>query len=394
MSSRIAIEGNRFELAASRQIEYQILHPELTVFDPAERSLVELLGTRPLLIVSDVNVAPLYSHAWRRYAQQHLRLAGEIILQAGEACKTFQQVEEICAAALRVGIPRDGVVVGIGGGIVLDTAGFAAAMFRRGIDFVRIPTTLVGLVDVAVGIKQGVNAFGKKNVIGAFHPPLASVNDYRFLKTLALRDISCGLAEILKMALLRDPALFELLEGHGAELLSTRLAEPAQAAREVCRRAELLMLQELAPNLFEENLARLVDFGHTFSPAIETASNFEIPHGHAVALDMMLSTALANPALLPRLNALYAHLELPCWDARIPSAPELLHALAEIRQHRGGALNLVVVPRPGEPRFVNSVSRTELTRALAVLKQYGTAFYGPANFVAGSVQITYDRAAL
>ena len=228
----------------------------------------------------------------------------------------------------------------------------------------RVPTTLVGLVDVAVGIKQGVNAYGKKNLIGSFYPPVASINDYRFLATLERREIACGFAEIVKMALLRDPALLALLERHGAELLESRFAAPAHIARQVTRRAELLMMEELAPNLFEENLARLVDFGHSFSPAIEMASNYQIPHGYAVALDMLLSLALASPDLLPRMTALFKTLGLPCWDARMPEGAALLHALADIRRHRGGSLNLVVLRRPGEPYFLRAVSQRDLARAL------------------------------
>lgn len=163
--------------------------------------------------------------------------------------------------------------------MTLDIAGLAASVFRRGVDYIRVPTTLVGLADVAVGIKQGVNALGKKNVIGTFYPPLASINDYRFAQTLHRREIACGMAEIVKVGLLRDPVLLNLLKSYGHELSCSRFGSPAWAAAEVANRAELLTMEELAPNLFEKDLARLVDFGHTFSPAIETLSRFEIPHG-------------------------------------------------------------------------------------------------------------------
>lgn len=388
----ISVETNCTTLRAARRIEYRVFHPAQPVFDPADRTLAGLADSRPVLAVFDRSVAALYNSAWKAYAARHLQLAGELTLAPGESAKNWEQVHNICALAARVGLPRHGIILGIGGGITLDIAGFAASIFRRGIDYVRIPTTLVGLVDVAVGIKQGVNAHGKKNLIGSFHPPLASINDYGFLATLERREISCGFAEIVKMALLRDPALLALLERHGAELLESRFASPVYIARQVTRRAELLMLEELAPNLFEENLARLVDFGHTFSPAIEMASHFEISHGYAVALDMLLSVALASPDLLPRLAALFKTLGLPCCDARMPEAATLLEALAEVRRHRGGSLNLVVIRRPGEPYFLRAVSHRELARALALVSDLALPVKAePHGVSAGN---DYDRPSL
>jgi 3-dehydroquinate synthase len=242
-------------------------------------------------------------------------------------------------------------------------------MFRRGIGYVRVPTTLVGLVDVSVGIKQGVNAFGRKNILGSFFPPTASVNDYSFIRTSPPRSISCGLAEILKIALVRDEALLAAVEKHGQELLDSGCALPAVASY-VIQRAEILMMEELAPNLFETDLARLVDFGHTFSSAIETASGYRIAHGEAVALDMLISTGIAvekglcPPDLLERLATLFPTLNLPVWHERLPDVEHLCRALEAVAAHRGGNLNLVVPTRAGAATFVQHVATRELTAAL------------------------------
>ncbi|MDQ2839736.1 MAG: hypothetical protein M3Y72_01580 [Acidobacteriota bacterium] len=374
-SEGVELGLRRSIVRASRSVEYPVIRPVRAVFDSEESTLREIVGSRPVLLISDLNVGTLYGAAWRRYAQQRFNLIGEVLLDLSEQSKVWDQDHDICGFAIRSGLPRDGVIAGIGGGVTLDTAGMAASVFRRGIDYVRIPTTLVALVDVSVGIKQGVNAHGKKNLIGTFYPPLASINDYRFLKTLLPREISCGMAEIVKVALLRDSALLKLLELHGGELLQSKFTSPAGAAREVGLRAELLMMEELAPNLFEESLARLVDFGHTFSPAIETNSHFGIPHGFAVSLDMLLSTSLAvargiaPAALLTRLSRLLEKLGLPLWDERMPDGITLLNSLDDVKRHRGGSLNLVVIARPGSAQFVQSVSLRELDSALALMRK-------------------------
>jgi 2-epi-5-epi-valiolone synthase len=356
-------------LTVPRTVSYSILRPTLPVFDPQESALSEVVGSRPVLFVSDLNLAALYASGWRHYAQQRLRLAGELLLQLSESSKAWDQVHDICGYALRCELPRNGVIVAVGGGVTLDVAGFAASIFRRGIPYIRIPTSLIGLIDVSVGIKQGVNSHGKKNLLGSFYPPLASINDYRFLKTLPVPEFPCGMAEILKMALLRDPVLLEHLEQIGHELLASRFSNPPSLAREVLLRSELLMMEELAPNLFEETFSRLVDFGHTFSPTIETASQYRIPHGRAVALDILLSTALAtvlgyaDRTLLKRLITLFPRLGLPVWHDLMPPPGVLFDALPGVECHRGGSLNLVVVAEPGRPRILQSLSGDDLASA-------------------------------
>ncbi len=380
-SSRLGGQGVRHasdvsSIAVQRSVQYAVLRPARAVFDIEEPTLAEVNQTRPVLLAVDQNVAAIYREDWRRYAREHLNSVGEFLIDPTESSKDWSQVHDLCGYAARCCLPRDGVVVAVGGGVALDLAGFAASVFRRGVRYVRIPTSLVGLVDVAVGIKQGVNAAGKKNLLGSFYPPLASINDYRFLRTLPRSEIACGLAEILKIALLRDTALLGSLEEWGEELVASHFSSPAQTAKNIVLRAELLMLEELAPNLFEEKLVRLVDFGHSFSPAIEIGSGFQISHGKAVGFDILISTALAvvlgraPEALLSRLMALLPRLGLPTWSDLIPSSEQLFDALQDIKRHRGGCLNLILVSRPGRPEIHQSVSRLQLDAAVDMVKQY------------------------
>jgi len=366
--------GRILRMSAIRKVDFSVVHPVRPVFDLRESTLADLAGSRPVLLLADSNVTELYGRAWRRYAERRLNFRGELSLSLSEHSKAWPQVDAICAHAARCGFPRNGLMVAIGGGVTLDTVGFAASVFRRGIGYVRIPTTLVGLADVAVGIKQAVNAHGKKNLIGAFHPPVASINDYRFLRTLPASEIACGMAEIVKMALLRDASLFSALEKHGRELVFSRFRSPAKTAENVALRSELLMMQELAPNLFERQHARLVDFGHTFSPVIETLSDYQVQHGQAVALDMLLSLSiavqrrLANISLFGRLRALLFQLGLPVWHETVANTDALVRAIEEAKRHRGGSLNLVTITHPGRPVFLSEVSKSELDSAGEMLR--------------------------
>ena len=354
----------------TRDITYSVHHTRYGAFDGRDKTLADSVHDAPVIMVIDRNVDAIQGDAIRAYSRQHLNVRATVIIHASEQAKGLEQVERICRTASDAALPRNGLVVAVGGGVTLDIAGLAASMFRRGIRYIRVPTTLVGLVDVAVGIKQGVNAFGRKNILGTFFPPAASVNDSSFLRTSPRRSISCGLAEIVKIALVRDAALLAAVEDHGEELLSSRWQTPAPLASAVLRRAETLMMEELAPNLFETELARLVDFGHTFSPLIETASDYDIAHGEAVALDILMSAGIAvarglcAPDLPNRLRTLFRALDLPTWHDRLPEVDDFLRSLDSVVAHRGGHLNLVVPTRPGSAAFVQHVTAVELSGAL------------------------------
>jgi len=201
---------------------------------------------------------------------------------------------------------------------------------------------------------------------------MASINDSSFLGTLSASHLASGMAEIIKMAMIADPVLFGLVEQHGAELIARRFQEPAAAARAIMMRAEVAMLRELKGNLFETTLQRSVDYGHTFSVVLETDGAYALPHGHAVGLDMLISTCLAASrglcptTVLERLLAVYGQVGLPL-SQEICSADRLIESLESVRKHRGGALNLVVPREIGRPMYLQEVGRDELQEALDTL---------------------------
>jgi 3-dehydroquinate synthase len=362
-----------FNVAARREVKYTVIHPSCHVFDPEEMAIAKTVGNAPVLVAFDRVLDPLYGAGMRQYFEEKpgVNLIGFVDVDGSEQNKSWSQVERVCEAAVRHNLRRDGIMIAIGGGVTLDVVGMAAAIFRRGTRFVRIPTTLVGLVDVGVGVKQGVNFLGRKNILGAFYSAMGSINDPSFLQTLSRRDLVCGLAEIIKMAIVRDGELFTVLEKHGRELLDSSFQGPCDVSQEVMSRAEISMMRELQPNLYEENLQRLVDFGHTFSPEIEARSNFEIPHGEAVGFDMLISTHIAvhhdgklcRPELLERMIALYDVIGLPIAQTCC-SAEDLCRSLQKARAQRGGSLNLVVPTGTGSATFIQDVAFAQISRAL------------------------------
>jgi 3-dehydroquinate synthetase len=364
-------------LKTTRSISYDIHRPAQPVFHPDEYTLASVTEDRPVFFVIDERVEKLYGAEIRAYAKRHLNVAGEIVILASEHNKTLPQVDLICRKAVDAKLSRHGFIVAVGGGITLDLAGLAASLLRRGVRYIRVPTTLVGLVDVSVGVKHGVNAFGQKNILGSFYPPHCSINDYRFLRSLPLPELASGVAEIIKIALVRDDRLLYDLERNTTLLMRSRWQASEPVARSIAPRAELLMMEEIATNLFETSLARAVDFGHSFSPVIETSSGYRVSHGQAVALDIFLSTAigsrrnLCDVSLLKRIGVLLQSWELPICHPAMPSAMALFESLDKVRAHRGGDLNLVVPTDGGSARFLQDVSKSEIECALRTSQEFG-----------------------
>lgn len=360
------------EMSAVRNISYRVYHPNDAVFNLDEPTVANLAGSCPVLLVVDETVWQHYGGAIAAYANRHLALVGVHRVSGDEKDKTLETVSSICQFASDAKLPRRGMIVGVGGGVVLDVAGLAATLYRRGVRYLRVPTSLIGLVDVGVGIKHGVNFSGKKNLLGSFFPPYACVNDKRFLRSLPQRHVAAGIAEIIKIAVVADPELFVLLERFGAPLTDERFQTLPAVADEVLVRAEAAMIDELAQNLFEDNLQRLSDFGHTFSPKLEMESDHSLVHGEAVALDMLVSAAigvaqgLCDSLLLTRMTRLYRAVGLPTANGLLEPVL-LMDAAAETRAHRGGALNLVVPISIGSSVFVQHISLAHIEGALNVI---------------------------
>jgi 3-dehydroquinate synthase len=260
----------------------------------------------------------------------------------------------ICAEAKEFGLDRDGCIIAIGGGIILDMVGFAASMYRRGTKYIKIPTTLVGQVDVAVGVKTGINFQQSKNMLGTYYPAYATINDSTFLNTLPTRELRCGMAEVIKMGLVCDSNVFKLIEDF---YTTQKNADIRNIDYAIFVKAMLRMTEELQPNLLELELERLVDFGHTFSMRFETHSDHKHLHGEAVAMDMALSCCISHVLgfmggdVCKRVLNLLIKIGLPVFDKNSCTVENLLESIIEVSLHRN-AVNLVLPTVIGEGRFI------------------------------------------
>ena len=268
---------------------------------------------------------------------------------------------------------RDEPIIAIGGGVLTDVVGFVAGSYRRGLPYVKVPTTLMGYVDASIGIKAGVNFNGHKNRIGTFAHPQKVLLDRSFLKTLPRRHVLNGICEIIKLALIKDTELFCLLESHGARSIDARFQD--DDGDPILERAIAGMLEELQPNLFEEELARKVDFGHTFSYGLETRHEADLLHGEAVLLDIVVSTLIARGRNLlseedtGRVFRLIATLGIPLNVSILD--PQLLWASLEERTYHRNGLQRVPMPNGiGKCTFVNDVKLDEIESAVQQLEDW------------------------
>ena len=364
---------NRWTVTATRPVSYDVALCD-GILDPANPALLRAVprGVPPTarrLLVIDSEVHRHYGRSFADYFERHSIPSATCVLNCDETTKHWGNVRTVLQALDRFGIDRrNEPIVAAGGGVLLDVVGFAGSLYRRGTPVVRVPTTLIGLVDAGIGVKTGVNFDEHKNRIGTYHAADRVVLDPSFLRTVGRRHLSNGLAEILKMALIGDRRLFDLLDWHGAGLLAAKFQRDGrhrEATTEVLERSIGGMLDELQPNLWESSLERVVDYGHSFSPTLEMRALPELLHGEAVSIDMALSTLLAEGRGLvtaterSRVLRLMRALELPI-SHPLCTSELLISALGDTTRHRGGRQRLPLPVGIGAARFVDDVDEREL----------------------------------
>jgi len=305
--------------------------------------LAEHAGASKLLVVTDDVVGPL----WLPTLENGLagREYSSCVLAGGEAQKTLGNVALIIDALVAARLNRDGLVLALGGGVVGDVAGFAAASYQRGIAIVQLPTTLLAMVDSSVGGKTGVNHPGGKNLIGAFHQPSAVIADTDTLSTLPDRELRAGLAEIVKAALVADAGFFGWLESNVGRVLAREPGPLAEAIRRACA----VKAGIVAEDEREQGARALLNLGHTFGHAIEAGAGYgTVLHGEAVAAGIVLAAELsARTGRLPaagaaRIRALLSAAGLPVDPPRIGRA-RMLELMAMDKKVKGGAIRLVLL---------------------------------------------------
>jgi 3-dehydroquinate synthase len=297
----------------------------------------------------------------------------------GEAAKnSLTLVTDLLSQLHRHHLDRNSYVIAIGGGALMDVAGFAAATLHCGVRLVRIPTTTLSQADSGLGIKNCINAFGQKNLIGTFTPPYAVINDFQLLATLPPRDKRCGYAEAVKIACVRDASFFAEMERSAGELVAFECA----AMKRVIHRSAELTLDHLtgSGDPFETGPVQLLDFGHWAAHKIEQLSRFRITHGEAVAIGIAIDTIYSRDAGLldvgsaGRILTLLERLGFKLFTHELRNTDDanrltLLSGLDEYREHLGGELSVVLLREIGQPVVVHEMNLALVTAAIHELDE-------------------------
>ncbi len=315
---------------------------------------------------------------WFAASPQLKLVCAPLVIEGGERTKnSLVHVSELQSHIERHHIDRHSCVIAVGGGALLDMAGLAAATAHRGVRHVRLPTTTLSQADSGVGVKNGINAFGKKNFIGTFAPPFAVVNDSEMLDSLPDRDKRAGYVEAVKVAMIRDREFFEALEADAGKLTAF---EPAAMERLIERSARL-HVEHIATggDPFEQGSARPLDFGHWAAHKLEQMSDYRLRHGEAVAVGIALDTIYArNAGLLDGASAeralnLLEALGFDLWANELLHADEaerllVLNGLEEFREHLGGKLAITLVTAIGRSVEVNEMNLAKVASAIYELR--------------------------
>jgi 3-dehydroquinate synthase len=380
---------NYIRQSFSVQFEYKVFFTS-GLFDTSNKLLDTFLkesavtGTlSKIFFVMDEGVAAGHSQLlsqigayFNRY--NSVRLINDIILiPGGETAKNDRQYyDQLVEAVDAYGIDRHSYIAAIGGGAVLDLVGYVAAVAHRGVRHIRIPSTVLSQNDSGIGVKNGINYFGKKNFLGTFSPPAAVFNDDILLTTLSERDWRAGIAEAIKVALIKDADFFYWIEEHVSPLMRRNMS----VMNDLIRRCAELHLQHIGGgDPFEKGSSRPLDFGHWSAHKLEQLTNFSVLHGEAVALGMALDTMYSN--LSGRLSKekaqriiqllLNAGFDIihPIMQVKEKGSP-ILTGLNEFREHLGGQLTIMLLRDIGKGEEVHEIDTDLLIKASEQLKMF------------------------
>jgi len=389
--TKVVTTGRGWRNVFSLPISYDVnMVAHGTLLDATNPQLLEATGHHEegydrRFAAIDADVDRIYGDRIRQYFVARGIELTTCVLNGGEADKRPKAVDklldELCAYKLR----RREPFLAIGGGCLLDIAGMAACMYRRGVPFVRVPTTLLAIVDASVGVKNGVDYCCAitdetyKNRVGSFYAPSSCLLDPAFIATQDERNIANGFGEILKLALVRSEDLFELLESHGAALIKSRFdatpTTPTGVSSRIIDLSIQIMLEELGPNLWETKLDRCVDYGHTFSKLLEMVPGADIMHGEAVNVDGFFCVILSH--LRGYISMDTVQRVFKCMQAlSLPTnSPDLNLQLAwqsckDAIEHRHGQQRIPLITEIGESICVSDVTEDELERGLELMKEF------------------------
>jgi demethyl-4-deoxygadusol synthase len=332
------------------------------------------------LMVIDKTVYGLYGRQIEDYFEHYDIDLTVFPVAIKETDKTLKTFESVIDAFADFGLVRKEPVLVVGGGLTTDVAGFACASYRRRTNYIRVPTTLIGLIDASVAIKVAVNHGKLKNRLGAYHASQKVILDFSFLKTLPVDQVRNGMAELIKIAVVANKEIFELLEQYGEALLHSHFgyldgtSELREVSHQLTYKAIQTMLELEVPNLHELDLDRVIAYGHTWSPTLELTPEIPIFHGHSVNIDMAFSATIAQQRGYisitdrDRILGLMSRLGLAIDSPYL--TPELLWKATESISRTRDGLQRAAAPCPiGTCFFMNDLTRTELDKVLTVHRE-------------------------
>jgi len=391
-TTKVVTTGRGWRNVFSLPISYDInMVPHGTILDPTNPQLLHATGAHPegynrRFAVIDTAVDEIYGEQIRDYFVNNGIELVTCVLNGGEAEKRPQAVDKILDDLCSYKLRRREPFLAIGGGVILDIAGMAACLYRRGVPFVRVPTTLLSIVDASVGVKNGVDYCCAitddtyKNRVGSFYAPSSCLLDSAFIVTQDRRNVANGFGEILKLALVRSSDLFELLECHGNALVESRFDSsksnvPAGVSERIIDLSIQIMLEELGPNLWEAKLERCVDYGHTFSKLLEMVPGADIMHGEAVNIYGFFCVVLSylrGYITLVTVNRVFKCMQSLCLPTNTPLlTPELAwQSCKDAIEHRHGEQRIPLVIDIGESICVSDITEDELCRGLDFLSRF------------------------
>ena len=356
---------------ASKNVRYEIRYTA-DIFEINDLTLVGNITNGRRLIVIDSFILREFRDDIYSYLKANTKDFVIYPVDITEENKTLDTALSIVQCMENFGLLRKSEpVIAIGGGSLLDTVGFACSIYRRGVPYLRVPTTLLSIVDVSVAIKTAINHFGRRNRLGTYYPPELVLLNRKFIKTQSNRQIANGIGEIVKLAIINDFGLFELLENNASLLFSEKFQYGAIPVK-IINKSMITMINNLQSNLFEENLERAVDFGHSFSPIIEQNNLPELLHGEAVALDCLfsccisVSRGLMTNSELKRVFTTIKNLNLPTFHKDFTNADIIKDSLADTVKHRNGDQNLPLPSGIGFFTFINDLTENDINNAIKI----------------------------
>ena len=367
---------NVFFTSALFSVENALFSNFLAGLNPAK-------AVKKIFFVLDKGVADAHpglseniKNYFSKYNQTQL-IQDILIIPGGEIVKNdTQYFDKVLEAVNTYGIDRHSFIVAIGGGALLDMVGYAANVSHRGIKHIRIPTTVLSQNDSGIGVKNGINYFNKKNFLGTFSPPVAVFNDELFLNTLSDRDWRSGIAEAIKVALIKDREFFEWLEANAEDMANRDMKAMNY---QVWKCAKLHMEHIRSGDPFESGSARPLDFGHWSAHKLEYLTNFEIRHGEAVAMGIALDTVYSqlsgrissddSQRIIKLIQALGFDLTHPLLQVTAGNSP-ILQGLEEFREHLGGELTITLLTGIGSGEEVHEMDTELLKEAAEILNHH------------------------